>query len=306
MVTGGCGFIGSHLVSRLVREGAARVIVVDGLRCGDEQRVREAGPNVELVRHELGHGPDEELRRALSGVELVFHLAAEKHNASIDDPLRVYRSNVVGTHLLLEAAADAGVKKVVFSSSLYAYGRDRGAPFDESETPHPITPYGISKLAGEHLVSAWRTRFEREASILRYMFVYGPRQLAGLGYKSVIVRTFERLAAGLPPILHGDGSQALDYVYVDDVVTATLLAMERDAGDGPLNVGSGVGTTIRELVTRMARVAGDTAEPELAPADATAGSTRVARVERIARALGWRATTPLDVGLAAVWRDSKK
>ena len=295
MVTGVCGFVGSHLVHRLVREGARRVVVVDDLRHGRAEVV--SGLGVEIVRIALGSGDDAqaELQRAMRGVEGVFHLAAEKHNVRRDEPERIREANVTGTRALLEGAARSGVRKVVFSSSLYVYGRDRGAPFDEDEAPREATVYGASKLEGERLVAA----FPGDSCSLRYMFVYGPRLRGAHEEPSLVARTFERLAAGKAPIIYGDGQQALDYVFVDDVVDATLRAMERSA-TGALNVGSGAGVTVEDLVRRITRLCEKNVEPERAPSDATAGTSRVARVERIARELGWRATTTLDQGLARV------
>src|SRR5262249_59343500 len=133
------------------------------------------------------------------------------------------RGNVEGTHQLLTAAVRHGLRHVVFSSSLYAYGRMTGPPCVEDDCPQPTTVYGISKLAGEHLVRHFGK--ELPGTILRFYFVYGPRQFAGMGYKSVIVKNFERLLSSDPAVVYGDGRQALDYVYVDDVVDALLRSL---------------------------------------------------------------------------------
>lgn len=294
-VTGGCGFIGSHLVSELSRRGAKRIVILDSLRYGKRENLPEGLP-VEVIQHELGFGDVTELERALAGVDSLFHLAAEKHNQSKDDPTRVLRSNVEGTAALFGAAARAGVKKVVFSSSLYAYGRLSGPPMSESETPFPRTVYGTSKLTGEHLLAFFGREYGFDHVTLRYFFVHGPRQFAGTGYKSVIVKSFERLLAGQPAIVFGDGQQSLDYVYVDDVVDATCRALESAISGEVLNVGSGVATSVTSLVDTITRLAGGP-PPELGPADWTHGSHRVGDVRRIAELLGWRATTSLESGL---------
>ncbi len=298
VVTGGAGFIGSHLVRELVRRGVGRVVVVDSLRYGDPGNLGALSDRVELVQHTLGFDDRAALERALEGVNYVFHLAAEKHNQSKDDPSRVYRANLEGTHTLYEVAVAAGVKKVVFSSSLYAYGRMKGEPFTETEIPKPQTVYGITKLSGEHVLRFFEVQHGLEWNALRYLFVYGPKQFAGMGYKSVIVKNFERLLAGQRPTVYGDGSQALDYVFVDDVVDATIQAMEQDVSGEVMNVGSGRATTVDHLIGRMIHVSGKKVEKQLEPPDWTAGSYRVGNVDKIARVLGWTAQTSLDEGLS--------
>lgn len=300
-VTGGAGFIGSHLVAELIARGAERVVVIDSLRYGDPGNLGSSSQRVQLVKHTLGTDAQAELDAALAGCDFLFHLAAEKHNQSKDDPVRVYRANIEGTHTLYEAAVRAGVKKVVFSSSLYAYGRTSGGPFDETEVPQPNTVYGITKLAGEHMLRYFEKQHGLSYNVLRYLFVYGPKQFAGMGYKSVIVKSFEHLLAGEAPQVYGDGKQELDYVYVDDVVDATIRALTHEASGQVLNVGSGVGTPVAALIAEMTAIAGKTVSPRTAPADWTAGTRRVGAVTRIADVLGWRATTPLSAGLRRVY-----
>ncbi len=297
MVTGGCGFIGSHLVHALAARGAKRIVVVDSLRYGKPENLGALVEQVEVVQYTLGESRRDVLKAALEGVTHLFHLAAEKHNQSKDSPALVYQSNIVGTHMLFEDAVAAGVEKIVFTSSLYAYGRMTGAPFVESELPQPRTVYGISKLAGEHVLAHFGQTQGVAWNVLRYLFVYGPKQFAGLGYKSVIMKNFERILSGEPPVIFGDGAQELDYVFVDDVVEATLSAMESPVTNEVLNIASGHGTRIDELTEAMLRVSGSTLRPTYGPADWTHGSCRVGSAERAAQVLGWRATTPLNVGL---------
>ncbi len=236
----------------------------------------------------------------------LFHLAAEKHNQSIDSPVAVMRANIEGTHALYAAASAARVQRVVFSSSLYAYGRMSGPPMREDEVPLPATIYGISKLAGERLLAHWLTRSgAMSGRALRYFFVYGARQWAGMGYKSVIMKNAERLLAGQPPMVFGDGAQALDYVFVDDVVDATIKALTRPVDDPSvlpvLNIASGRAVSVNELLRTLCEVAGRPYTPEHGPADATAGTSRCGDPKHTEQALGWRASTDLRAGLSRVW-----
>jgi UDP-glucose 4-epimerase len=296
VVTGGCGFIGGHLVRGLLQAGAARVVVLDGLPSGDPAGVGGL-PNVLLVRHVLGTDPADALERVLAGADYVFHLAALKHRTAAGAPRALLAGNVIGTWELLSAAARAGVRKVVFASSLFAHGGRQAPAQKEDDPPRPDTAYGVSKLAGEHLLRA--AGLPHVA--LRYFFVYGPGQHAGQGYPSVIVRNFRRLRAGERPTVYGDGRQALDYVYVDDVVEATLNALEAPLSEGIVNVGSGRPTAVDDLVSRMVAVSGIALPKEYLSADETAGTWRVASIARAAEALGWRPRTSLDDGLARTW-----
>ena len=298
LVTGGCGFIGSHLVRRLVARGAKRIVVLDSLRYGAVANLGELAARVELVQFVLGTDPAAALARPLAAIDYVFHLAAEKHNQSRDDAAGMLRSNVEGTHAILAAAAAVGVRKVVLASSLYVYGRLSGPPFREDEPARPSTIYGISKLAGEHLLAHFTATTNLRGNALRYLFVYGPRQFAGSGYKSVIVTGCERLLAGQPPIVFGDGTQALDYVYVDDAVEATIAALEVPVSGEVINVGSGRPTTVNELTDALVAASGRVLEKVHGPADWTAASWRVGDVRKAGTLLGWTARTALADGVA--------
>lgn len=302
MVTGGCGFIGSHLVRRLIELGAGKVVVVDSLRYGNRENLAETSAAVDVVPLTLGRDSPSLLAEKMRGVRFLFHLAAEKHNQSKDAPTDVFRSNIEGTYTLFDTATRAGVEKIVFTSSLYAYGRLTGAPFVEDEVPQPQTVYGISKLAGEHLLRHFQVQRGTRYNVLRYLFVYGPRQFAGMGYKSVIVKTFERLLRDEAPIVYGDGAQTLDYVFVDDAVDATIAAMEASVEGEVFNVGSGVGTTVNRLVDLMQSVARRSLPVRHEPADWTAGSHRVGKIDKIRRALQWEPKVGLREGLERTYR----
>jgi UDP-glucose 4-epimerase len=295
-ITGGAGFIGSHLVKHLEEQGVSRILVIDDLRYGKAEHLPQS-QNVELARFSLGRDRPRDLELLLQGIDVVFHLAAEKHNQSVGSPYECFTANIDGTYALLEAAAKSGVRKVVYASSLYVYGRMHPPACDEGEVPQPRTVYGASKLCAEHLLSHFRSRFNMSGSTVRYFFVYGPSQYTGMGYRSVIVRTFEALLAGAPPIIFGDGEQVFDYVYVDDAVRATIQAMASSAEGLCLNVGSGTGVTINQLVELMQEIAGTSFPPQHLPADWTAGSSRVGRIDRAREALGWTPQVGLQEGL---------
>lgn len=301
VVTGGAGFIGSHLVRRLLQEGVRRVVVIDSLRYGDRANLAACGAAVELAPYTLGSDDPARLLPLLRGADYLFHLAAEKHNQSKDDPTRVLRANIEGTQQLYEAAGRAGVRRIVYTSSLYAYGRLHAPAFREDEVPTPRTVYGISKLAGEHLL-----RFACEAggfswNVVRYLFVYGPRQYAGMGYKSVILKNFERILRGEAPIVYGDGGQTLDYVYVDDAVEATLRALTRPCASEVINVGSGEGVRVLELLSTMQKVSGSRAAIEQGPADWTAGTSRIGDIGKARALLGWQPQVAIEEGLARTY-----
>jgi len=297
LVTGAAGFIGCHLVEAL-DEAGCDVIGIDDERSGDWRRVRV--PCTRL-RRDIADLAPEELIELCAGADAVFHLAAEKHNSAKATPQKIIDVNISATRRLFDAAARAGRPKVVFASSLYAYGSMGPEPMRETDLPTPTTMYGVSKLAGEHLLRVAQRDHGLPWSVARLFFVYGPRQYAEGGYKSVIVSNFERLARGEAPTVFGDGEQSLDYVFIDDVVGA-LLAMVAPEHDGKtLNVASGQGTTVNALTAAMLHASDSQLAPRTCPPDWTAGSRRVGDPAAAGRELGWKAGTPLEVGLQRCW-----
>jgi UDP-glucose 4-epimerase len=296
-VTGGAGFIGSHLVARLLKADVKTVRIIDSFEYGDLHNLDFPAANVQVTSLRLGAGTREELVGHLDGVDFLFHVAAEKHNQSVDNPLKVIDANIAGTHELLAAAQESGVKKVVFTSSLYAYGRMSGPPFVETELPRPQTVYGLSKLAGEHLCSYFQTKFGLPYMSLRYLFVYGPKQFAQQGYKSVIVRNFERLLDGEPPVINGDGRQTLDYIFVDDVVELTLRAMVMPVAGEIVNICSGRGISVLALTELMQCVAQTAHAPVFSAPDPTHGSSRVGDPSRMHALLQYQPAVSIESGL---------
>ena len=299
-VTGGCGFIGAVVVQQLLEQGARRVLVLDSLKAGRRERLPEDN-RVVFIEATLGDKPVEKLTELLCGVGGVFHLAAEKHRPSLDSPRDLVLTNVLGTRDVIEAGHAAGIRKLVFSSSLYAYGRTSGPPMLETEPCHPQTLYGTTKLAGENLVDAAYRSGAFAAVSLRYFFVYGPRQHVGTGYKSVVVSNFERLRRNEPPVIHGDGAQSLDYSHVDDIARATVLAMAREVNGKVLNVGSGRALSVKDLTEAMMQASGVRLDPVFDEADNTAGSCRVANTGHAESLLGFRSQVSLEDGLRSTW-----
>lgn len=296
LVTGAAGFIGCHLAERLAADGWT-VVGLDNERSGSWDRLRTA---LERRHADLAALPEEELDELCSGVDVVFHLAAEKYNSSATTPQRVIDVNVSATQRLFAAAGRAGAK-VVFTSSLYAYGSLGPAPMCETDLPAPTTTYGVSKVAGEHLLRVAQRDLDLRWTVARLFFVYGPRQYADGGYKSVIVKNFERLRDGLPPVVFGDGLQALDYVYVGDCVDALVAMAAREHDAEVLNVSTGRAVTVNELTAAMLEVAGADVPVEWGPADWTAGTIRVGSPSLAAERLGWRPATTLEEGLERTW-----
>ena len=298
LVTGAAGFIGCHLVEALHDAGCA-VTGVDDERSGDWGRLRVPCTQ---VRRDIAELEPEQLDELCAGADVVFHLAAEKHNSAKATPQKIIDVNISATRRLFDAAARARRPKVVFASSLYAYGSMGPEPMRETDVPTPKTMYGISKLAGEHLLRIPYDEHPLAWSVLRLFFVYGPRQFAEGGYKSVIVSNFERLARGEAPTVFGDGEQSLDYVYVDDVVAALIAVAAPEHNGTTLNVASGHALTVNSLTATMTAVSGSKLAPRSCPPDWTAGSSRVGDPSAAAGELGWKADTPIDVGLAACWQ----
>jgi UDP-glucose 4-epimerase len=297
VVTGAAGFIGCNLAARLVEQGW-KVRALDNERSGDWRRL--AVP-VERIDRDLTSLSGDELDSLCHGADALFHLAAEKHNSSKTTPQRTIEVNVLATQRLFDAAANARVRKVVFTSSLYAYGSRGPDSMAEDDLPKPTTVYGASKVAGEHLLRVAGHENGLAWTVGRLFFIYGPKQYAEGGYKSVIFKNFERIRSAENPVVFGDGEQALDYVYVDDCVDA-LLAMLAPEHDGrTYNVASGHAITVDELTRLMLEASGSDLEPVNGPPDETAGTVRKGSPTLAQRQLAWEAKTPIDEGLGRVW-----
>lgn len=307
LVTGGAGFIGSHLVKTLLEQGAQKVYVLDSFDTGVRTNI-PANKKVSVLNCRLGVSLAEMKSTVPQDVHYLFHLAAAKHNHTIKSPDTVIESNVLGMQRLLASLNLKTIRQVVFSSSLYAHGGMGPQVLSETDVPTPATLYGNSKLFGEGLIRQFSLETGIPAVSLRYFFVYGPNQFPGLGYKSVIVTNFERLLQGKSPIIKGDGKQALDYVYIDDVVAATLEAAQLKSKGDVFNIGSGKATNILSLVELLGRASGIQRKSEFAEKDWTHGTIRCADVRKSHSTFKWRPKTSLEDGLRITfeWIDSRR
>ncbi|MGH2370679.1 MAG: NAD-dependent epimerase/dehydratase family protein [Chloroflexota bacterium] len=287
LVTGGGGFIGRYVVEQLLEKGA-QVRIFDLPGRGEHFRGR-AG--VELSPGDLTR--PEDVRRAVDGMAGVFHMAVLALNPSTQNPRRCLEINVDGSFNVFEAAQQAGVQKVVFSSASSVYG-DTLEVMDEQHPLNARTIYGASKIAGEALLRAFGGTFGLDYVTLRYMNVYGPFMGFGL-----VDATLSRIAAGQAPVINGDGSQSFDFVYVADVAGATVRAMESDVTDEVFNVGSGEERTVRDVVLALLELAHSPLQPEFRDVPVPM-VRRVGSSEKAARLLGWRAQVPLREGLRKV------
>ncbi|HEX2295921.1 MAG TPA: NAD-dependent epimerase/dehydratase family protein [Actinomycetota bacterium] len=292
-VTGGAGFIGSHLVARLVRDGHD-VTVLDDLSTGDEAAVH---PAPRLV---VGDVCDPAaVREAVAGADVVFHLAAHRAIArSIDDPAGTDRANSQGTVTVLQGALEAGVRRVVNASSSSVYGDAAVTPVREDMPPLPVSPYAVSKLAGEHYCRVFAQLHGIEAVSLRYFNVYGPGQPSDGRYATVIPLFLDALLSGRRPTVFGDGSLARDFTYVDDVVTATVAASVAPRTERVYNVGAGRPCSLLELLDVLGRLTGVTPDP--VHEDARPGDVPRTHADAAAarRDLGFEPSVDLEEGLA--------
>lgn len=307
LVTGGAGFIGSHIVERLVRDGAD-VTVLDDLSTGRRENLRDVRDRVRFVRGSVARF--EACRRAMQGVDYVLHQAAVTSvPRSTRNPVAAHQSNVTGTLNILLAAHEAKVRRVVYAGSTAAYGDAAELPNHEALLPRPLSAYAASKLAGEAYCQAfWRTH-GLETVVLRYFNIFGPRQSLESQYGAVVPLFIAAALRGDPPVIFGDGGQTRDFTFVTNVVEANLLACHaptEQAVGGVFNIGYGSATSICELWQRIASAVGVDIEP--LHDTARAGDVRhsVASIERAREQLGYTPAVNLDQGLTrtiAYYRD---
>jgi nucleoside-diphosphate-sugar epimerase len=299
LVIGGAGFIGSHIVERLTRDGH-KVRALDNLSTGKRENLTPVAADVELVVADVRH--TERLRQEMRGCDVVFHQAAiVSVPYSVEHPDETLDVNLRGTLNVLEAAKGAGVKRVVMASSAAVYGEDPELPKRETMLPSPISPYGLEKLASEHYLSIWTKLFGIETVALRYFNVFGPRQDPSSAYSGVISIFVDRILRGAPISIFGDGEQFRDFVYVANVVEANILAATRPRASGRVyNVGCGKRTSLNELAAMLGRICGRDVKPS--HAEPRAGDIResLADISRARAELGYEPRIGVEEGLRAL------
>lgn len=306
LVIGGAGFIGSHVVEELTKTDVAEVLVFDNFSRGSRANLAGALKDPRVRIFELGGDitqPDL-LSKAMEGVDGVFHLAALWLLHCHEFPRSAFEVNMRGTFNVLEACVAHRVKRLVYSSSASVYGNAVATPMTEDHPFNNRTFYGATKIAGEQMCRAFCERYGLNYVGLRYMNVYGPRQDYKGAYIAVIMKILDRLEQGLPPVIYGDGSQLFDFVAVEDVARANVLAMQADAADRLYNVGSGEGTTIRALTELLLELTGSDVPIHYEPAGLTFVTKRIGDPTKAATELGFRASVTLREGLVRLieWR----
>jgi nucleoside-diphosphate-sugar epimerase len=296
VVTGGAGFIGSHLVEELLRRNET-VRIADNFSTGRRENLPPPAANVELVEGDLAD--PEVARRAVAGCDFVVHQAAiPSVPRSIHDPMTSHRANVEGLLQVLLASRDAGVKRVVFAGSSSVYGDTAVLPKREDMRPNPLSPYALQKLIGEQYLQQFTRHYGLETVTTRYFNVFGPRQQPGSPYSGVISLFIDALAAGRAPTIHGDGKQTRDFTYVGDVVQGVLRACQAPNVAGEvMNVAAGGRVSLLELVRQLQLILGSNVEPIFGPTREGDVRDSQADIFKARRLLGFEPSVPFDEGL---------
>jgi UDP-glucose 4-epimerase len=307
LVTGGAGFIGSHIVDALAKEGAS-VVVYDNFVRGSESNLAGAisRGNVKIVRGDIRDC--DLLQRSMQGIDYVFHEAALWLLECEAEPRKAIDINIIGTFNVLEACIKAGVKKVVAASSSSVYGNGVYFPTDENHPFNNDLFYGATKVADEQVMRAFHKKHGLKIVGLRYLNAYGPRMDFRSAYIMVIMNFLNKIEAGEAPVIFGDGSATLDLVYVEDIAQANLMALKSPVVMDFFNVASGRETTLRELLEVILKLKGSTLKPTYGPRDPKLVVRRFGCPKKAAELLGFRVTTPVEEGMRRVieWRNAER
>lgn len=306
LITGGAGLMGSHITDRLLAKGAAEIILLDNFVRGSMHNIEEALRD-ERVRLVTGDIRDLELLRDLAtGVDGLFHMAALRITACADNPREAMDVMLVGTHNVLQVMVEKKVGRLVYASSASVYGLADVFPTDELHHAfNNRTLYGTAKMAGEGMARSFTDMYGLQYVALRYFNVYGPRMDVHGKYTEVLIRWLDRIGAGQPPLIFGDGTQTMDLVYIDDVTDANIAAMESEVSDEVFNVASGEETSLLQLLNAVLKVTGSTLQPEFQPArSVNPVPRRLASTKKAENLLGFKAKVGLEEGLRRLidWR----
>jgi nucleoside-diphosphate-sugar epimerase len=308
LVTGGAGFIGSHIASALVASGA-RVRILDDLSTGHRENLEEIGGDIDFVQ---GSVADEALlKRVLDGVELVFHEAAiPSVPRSVENPRQTHTASVDGTFSLLAAAREKKVRRLIYAASSSAYGDQPTLPKSEEMSPDPLSPYAVAKLVGEYYARVFTRVYGLETFSLRYFNVFGPRQDPGSQYSGVVSLFISALLTNKRPVIYGDGEQSRDFTYIDNVVDANLKAASATSGPGQvINIANGERITLNQLLQELKGLTGRS-EIEADYREPRIGDVRhsLADISRARQLLGYEPRVGLSEGLQQTidwWKASR-
>lgn len=310
MVIGGAGLIGSHVVDRLLETDVKEVVIYDNFSRGRYDNLENAltDPRCSIFPDGGDILHQDILTKAMEGIDGLFHLAAVWLLQCHDYPQTAFEVNCRGTFNVISAAIKNRVSKVVFSSSASVYGNALEIPMTEDHPYNNDTFYGATKIAGEHFFKSLGKRYGLDWTGLRYMNVYGPRQDYQGAYIAVMHKVLDRIERGERPIVYGDGAQCYDFIYVDDVAQANLLAMEAEVSGKCYNVGRGIGTSIRELTELLLELKQSDLEIQYEPAGLTFVSQRIGCPKAAKEDLGFNWSVDLEEGLRRLilWRDADR
>jgi UDP-glucose 4-epimerase len=300
LITGGCGLVGSTTIDLLLRDySPARIVILDNLTRGTLANVERSlrDPRVTLVRGDIRDA--DMVRKTVEGIDAVIHMATLRITACAAEPRAALEVMCDGSFNVLEAAQAAGVKKVIAASSASVYGQADAFPTAESHHPYNNrTWYGATKVLLEGLLRSFNDMYGLPYVALRYFNVYGPRMDMHGKYTEVLIRWMERIAAGEPPLILGDGKQTMDFVFIEDVARSNILALASDVSDEVFNIASGTETSLEELAAALLKVMGCDLRPEYGPErKVNPVSRRLADISRAERLLGFRARVGLEEGL---------
>ena len=304
LVTGGAGFIGSHLVEALLARGD-KVRVLDNLSTGYVVNLQPVINQIEFIKGDIQDKTA--VQKAVSGVDFVFHLAAMVSvPQSMHQPLDAELMNAAGTLNLLQAASEAGVQCLALSSTCAVYGDEPTLPKVETMLPEPKSPYAVAKLAAEHYCRVFNESFNLNTVVFRYFNVFGPRQDPSSAYSGVISIFVDKLHQGIAPTIFGDGEQTRDFVYVADVVRANLLAVETEQAAGQVfNIGTGYQVSINQLFESLCGILGCDVQPNYAPPRVGDIVHSLSNPDRAKKILGWQSEVSLEEGLRHLVTDLK-
>jgi UDP-glucose 4-epimerase len=309
LITGGAGFVGSTTADQLFDAGAAEVRILDNFIRGNRRNLEAASKKGDLVVIDGDIRDADVVDAAVEGVDYIFHMAALRITRCAEAPREGIDVLINGTTNVLESAVKHKIKKIVAASSASVYGDPLYLPMDEIHPFNNRTLYGAAKIANEQVLRAYYEMFKLPYVAFRYFNVYGPRMDLDGVYTEVLVRWMDAIQSGNPPKIFGDGSQSMDFVYVEDVARANLAGLTSDVNDDAFNVGTGVQTTLNELSRLLLKIYGSSLKPEYHPARTVNNvQARRASIRKAETQLGFRASVDLESGLRALieWRDEAR